>query len=99
MKISASSGERSWQSASFPGKRHAVERALAPDQFPCAPRGFSGTRRFNGLADDPLGKRWTFFQELPKPVVHERFDNAFHFAVAELGLRLTFELRIAEASR
>ncbi len=28
-------------------------------------------------------------------LVDRRFDDALHFAIAELGLRLTFELRIA----
>ena len=33
---------------------------------------------------------------MPKPVVNQRFDNAFDFAVAQLRFRLTFKLRIRQ---
>ena len=36
------------------------------------------------------------FEELSKPIVHERLDDAFDFAVAQLCFRLTFELRIRQ---
>ncbi len=41
-----------------------------------------------------LASRRSFFQVAAKAVVDERLDNSLHFAVAELGLGLSFELRI-----
>ena len=35
-----------------------------------------------------------FAQIAAKSFVNQRFDNAFHFAVAELGFGLPFELRL-----
>ena len=96
MKISDSSGERSWQSASFPGKRHAVQRALAADKFPRATGGFPRTGGFNSLSDNALGERRALFQELAQAVVNQRLDDALHFAVSQLGLGLTFELGLRQ---
>ena len=81
------------------GQRHAVQRALAADQFAGSPGRLARAGRFDGLADDALGKRRTLFEELAQAVVNQRLDNAFDFAVSQLGLGLTFELRAAEASR
>ena len=96
MKISDNSGERSWQSASFPGKRHAVQRALAADKLPGATSGFPGASGFNRLSDNALGERGALFEELPEAVVHHGLDNAFDFAVSQLGLCLTFKLGLRE---
>ncbi len=43
-----------------------------------------------------LASGGTFFQELAQAIVDHRFDNAFHFAVSQLGLGLTFELGLGK---
>ncbi len=77
------------------GQRAAVERALPADQFLRLPGRFARPRRIDGLADDFFGDRRILFEISPERVVDRRFDDAFHFAVAELGLCLAFELGIA----
>ena len=76
---------------------HAVQRALAPDQFPRAAGRFAGASRFNSFSDDLAWQRTGFSsRNLAQAIVHQRFDDAFHFAVAQLGLRLTFKLGIRQ---
>jgi hypothetical protein len=55
MKSSDLAGSRSWQSASLPGRRDDVERALAAGQVARLAGGFAGGGGLDDLADDGLG--------------------------------------------
>ena len=60
---------------------------------------FAGFGRQDALADDDLGRLRVLFQVLGQEVAHRRVDDAFDFAVAQLGLRLAFELRVRARGR
>jgi len=75
------------------GQPTAFQRTLAPHQVARLARGFARARRVDGLAENPLGNRRILLEERPEPVVDNRLDDALHFRVAQLGLRLTLELR------
>src|SRR5690606_29061270 len=81
------------------GQRHVVERALATDEFPGLPRGFTRGRGLDGLGDHAFGNRRVLFEERAKPLVDDGLDDALDFGVAELGLRLTLELRLRDLHR
>ena len=55
MNSSLLAGSRSWQSASLPGQRRDVERALAPGQLAGLARRLAGDRGLDDLGDDLLG--------------------------------------------
>ena len=99
MKISHLDGSRSWQSASLPGKRHAVQRALAPREFARLARGFAGRGRFDHLADDLLGIRRMFLEPAAQLLQHHAFDDGAHFGGDELVLRLRAEFGIRHLDR
>jgi hypothetical protein len=50
----------------------------------------------DGLADDLAGDRRIFLEVSSQRFVDGGFDHALHFTVAQLGLGLTLELRIAD---
>ena len=99
MKISASAGSRTEQSASLPGSvvfssadlRRVRSRAL---------RAASRAREAcDGLADDVAPVRGVLLQELGQPAVDRRLDEALDRRVAELGLGLALELRVLDLDR
>jgi hypothetical protein len=58
--------------------------------------------RFGGqeaLAQDRLGDLGILFQVLGQELAERRVDDAFDFAIAQLGLGLTFELRMGTRTR
>ena len=76
------------------GKAAAVERALAAHEIARLARRLARPRRIDGLADDPLGDDRVLFEVLTELVVDDRLDDALDLGVAELRLRLAFELRL-----
>src|SRR5204863_9539501 len=68
------------------------ERAFAAREvFRLAGR-FAYTRGFDAFENDPLSFVRVFLQIGSELVVHRRFDETLHLAVAELRLGLTLEL-------
>ena len=78
----------------FSRQRPGIERTLAA----CQIFGFAGrlahARRFHAFSDDLLRFTRVFAHVARKFLVHQRFDDALHFAVAQLGLGLPLELRL-----
>ncbi len=77
------------------GQRASVERALAANEFLGLAGGFTRPGRIDGFADDLSGDRRILFEIGAERLVDRCFDDALHLAIAQLGFRLTFELRIA----
>ena len=76
----------------------AAEHGLAFAQHVLGLAGrFASFGRQDALADQCLGRFRVFFQVLGQRIAHGRVDDAFHLAVAQLGLRLAFELRVRDA--
>ena len=73
------------------------ELALAADHLAGLFGGLAGLGGAQPLGGDQLGDGGIFLEELVEPVVDDRGDDAFHLAVAELGLGLPLELRIGKA--
>ena len=96
MKISASDGSLTEQSASLPGSvefssadlRRVRSRALRAAARACA----AGT----ALRMIALRLGGVLLEELGELRVDDRLDEALHARVAELGLRLALELRVGE---
>ena len=99
MKSSASSGLRIVQSASLPGKRGALERALAARELPRLSRSLAGPRRRDCLLDDLARVGRVLLEKLGQPRVDGLLDETSHPGVPQLGLRLPLELRVAELHR
>jgi hypothetical protein len=78
------------------GQRASVQGALAPDQFLGLAGRFARARRVQRLGDDLAGDRRVFLEIGPQRLVDCRLDDALHLAVAQLGLGLPFELRVAQ---
>ena len=76
------------------GQRAAVERALAPHEIARLARRFARARGVDGLADDPPRDRRVLFEVRAQFVVDDGLDDALDLGVAELRLRLAFELRL-----
>src|SRR5215831_18276542 len=81
MYSSLCAGSRSWQSASLPGSE-------LPSSAP-----FRRTRGIGCFAHDAPRDGRILLEKRSELLVQNRLDNAFDFRVAELRLRLTFELR------
>src|SRR5207253_3769433 len=81
------------------GKRHALERRLAPRQLARLPGGLPGARGRDRLLDDLLRVGRVLFHELAEPRVHRRLDEAGDRRVPELRLRLALELRVLQLDR
>ena len=81
------------------GQRHVVERALAAHEVARLARRFARERRVDRLRDDPLGDGRVLLEERAQPVVDDALDDALDLGVAELGLRLAFELRLRNLHR
>src|SRR5437763_271696 len=77
------------------GQAAALERALARDVarlLRCLPR----LRGRDAFARDPIGLGRVLLQPVAQPVVHDALHERADLGVAELRLRLAFELRLAE---
>ena len=96
MKISASAGSRTEQSASLPGKRGVLERRLAPRQVARLAGGVPGMGGLDRLADHRTAVGGVLLEELGQALVHGGLHEARDRRVAELRLGLTLELRLAE---
>ena len=99
MKISASDGSFTEQSASLPGRRRVLQRALAAREVARLAGGRARLGGLNGLADDLVGLGGVLLEELGEARVDDRGDEALHARVAELGLGLALELRIGQLGR
>ena len=80
-------------------QRIAVQRRLAPRQLARLAGGLARVPRGHGLRDDLLRVLRVLLEELGEPRVDGLLDEALHPRVAELGLRLPFELRLAQLHR
>ena len=78
------------------GERAAVQRALSPNELFRFSRRFTRTRRVDRLADDLSGDRRILLKVGAERLVDRGLDDAFDFAVAQLGFRLSFELWVAD---
>ena len=81
------------------GHACAGERRLAPNRVTRVLGGDTRLRCRHTLLDQLVGLSLVFFQPLGKAFVGRLLDEAAHGYVAELGFRLTFELRIAQLHR
>ena len=92
MKSSLSAGSRDEQSDSFPGSPEDSSRLLRRVRSRC-PGGEPRSRRLHALVDDLARLSWIAGEPLRKKLVEGHFDRRTDLGVAQLGLRLTFELR------
>ena len=99
MKISASDGSLTEQSASLPGRRVFSSALLRRVRSRALRAADARLRRLDGLADDLVGLGGVLLEELGQPRVDDGGDEALHARVAELGLRLALELRIGQLGR
>ena len=72
--------------------------ALAQQGFGFA-GGFAGFGSEDAFADDDFGDFGIFFEVFAETIADDGVDDAFDFAVAELGFGLAFELRMGDAHR
>src|SRR6185295_9749462 len=70
------------------------ESALAPREVPRLAGGFARAGRIDDLEHDLARVLRVLLEPRRELLVDERFDEPFDLAVAELGLGLTFELRL-----
>ena len=96
MKISASAGSRTEQSASLPGQGGVLERGLAAREVARLACGVPGVGGLDRLADDRAGVGGVLLEELGEPLFDGGLHEALYRRVAELGLRLALELRLAD---
>ncbi len=78
------------------GQRARVERALAADQFLRFAGGLARGGRFDHTADNLFRRAGIFFEIFAELFVDQSRDHAFDFGIAQLGLGLAFELRLAQ---
>ncbi|MCG3118401.1 MAG: hypothetical protein ALAOOOJD_00590 [bacterium] len=76
------------------GKAGAVDTGFAPRQFFGFAGGLTRARGEQTFFDDLAADRRIFFKIRAQTVVTNGFDDAAHFAVAELGFGLAFKLRL-----
>ena len=85
--------------AELAGQAAAGEGALAlADQLFLLAGGDAGLGGQQALVADRLGGLGILFEELAEELAEQRVDDAFDFAVAELGFGLAFELRMGHAA-
>ena len=85
--------------AELAGQAAAGEGAFAfADELLLLAGGDAGLGGEEALVADRLGGLGVLFEELGEVLAEERVDDAFDFAVAELGLGLAFELRMGHAA-
>ena len=96
MKISAKDGSLTEQSASLPGSGEFSSALLRRVRSRALRAADAGLRGLDGLADDRPRLARVLLQELRELGVDDVGDEALHARVAELGLRLTLELRVGE---
>ena len=84
--------------AQFAGQAAAAEHGLAFAEHVLGLAGrFAGFGCQDAFADQRLGRLRVLFQVLGQRIANRRVDDAFHLAVAQLGLGLAFELRMRDA--
>ena len=99
MKSSADSGILDRAVGELSRERRVLERALPSRQLTSLARGLPGVARRDRLLDDLAGLGLVLLEELPQPLVDDLLDQARDSRVPELGLRLSFELGVAELHR
>ena len=80
----------------FAGQRRGVQRALAPHQLFGLARRLARGGGLHGASHDPFRVAGSFLQELAELLVHRGRHDTFDLGVAQLGLGLPFELRLAD---
>ena len=98
-KSSAACGSRVEQSASLPGQAAAAERRLAPDQIACLARSLARPAGGDQLVHDRPRLVRVLLEVLAELGVADGLDQAADRRVAELGLGLALELRLAQLDR
>ena len=78
----------------FPRQPDPFEQALAADGFTGLLRRFAGAGRGHRAGTDGLGDGRVLFEIGAEFFVDDRFDDAAHLGIAELGLGLPLELGI-----
>ena len=76
-----------------------VERRLAAREIARLARRFARARRRHRLFDDDVRRARMLLEVRREPLVDERLHRRLDFGVAELGLGLPFELRLADLDR
>ena len=76
------------------GQAHTVEHAFTARHVPGFARGFTGTGRFNDLANDDLGVVGAFLQVVVQELADNVFNRAAHFAGHQLVFGLAGKLRL-----
>ena len=98
-KSSVFTGSRSEQSASLPGQAGGVHRPLAPGEVAGLARRLAGLGGVDRLAADGARLGRVLLQVLGQPLGQRGVDEAGDLGVAELGLGLALELRLAQLQR
>ncbi len=80
----------------FPRQAASVQGTFPADELFGLAGCFAGTGRIYRLTDDLAGNGRILFKIGTEGLVDRRLDDALHLAVAQLRLRLPFELRIAD---
>ena len=87
------------QSRSLPGRPPPARAPLRSRMSSfCLRAATRASAAKQALVADRLGGLRVLFEELAEVLAEERVDDAFDFAVAELGLGLAFELRMGHAA-
>ena len=86
--------------AELAGQSAAAQGSLAlADELTGLAGAFAGLGRQQPLLHDDLRRLRVLFQVRGQVIAHGRVDDAFDFAVAQLGLGLALELRLGHAER
>src|SRR5207237_1438398 len=80
-------------------KRGVLKRRLASGEVPRLPSSVASLGGLDGLRDDRARFLWVLLEELAEAPIDDRVDESLQPRVAELGLRLTLELRVRELHR
>jgi hypothetical protein len=83
----------------LPRQGRVLERGLAPRQVTGLPRGLASSRGVDCLLKDPPPLARVLLEELAQLAIDRLLDEPLDRRVAELGLRLALELRIAKLHR
>ena len=98
MNSSASAGSVTEQSASLPGRVEFSSADLRRVRSRALRAAWRARAASTAFVQDPAGLARVLLQELAELAVDRLLDQALDRRVAELGLRLALELRIARAS-
>ncbi|MGX1476000.1 UNVERIFIED_CONTAM: hypothetical protein RKD50_004808 [Streptomyces canus] len=99
MKISHLVGSFDWQSGELARQGRGLQEALATRQVTGLAGRHARGGRLDALADDVRGLDGVAVQPVGEVLVDDLLDEGLHLGVAQLGLGLALELRLAQLHR